>query len=108
MQLKKYREDNNINDYGWLFYTSFVTEKKCILNGTLNEWCKKIGTMIGHPTLHPHDFRHSFATLLKNNGGLSLEDVSMLLNHSGVDVTRKFYIKEDTSKVRKLKDNFVI
>lgn len=108
MQLKKYREDNHINDYGWLFYTSFVTEKKCILNGTLNEWCKKIGTMIGHPTLHPHDFRHSFATLLKNNAGLSLEDVSMLLNHSGVDVTRKFYIKEDTSKVRKLKDNFVI
>ena len=108
VELKDYREDNNINDYGWLFHTSFVTEKKCILNGTLNEWCKKIGTMIGHPTLHPHDFRHSFATLLKNNAGLSLEDVSMLLNHSGVDVTRKFYIKEDTSKVRRLKDNFVI
>ena len=108
LQLKEYRETNNINDYGWLFYTPFVTEKKCILSGTLNEWCKKIGLMIGHPTLHPHDFRHSFATLLKNCAGLSLEDVSMLLNHSGVDVTRKFYIKEDTSKVRKLKDNFVI
>ena len=108
IELKKYREENNINDYGWVFYTPFVADKKCILNGTLNEWCKKIGTMIGHPTLHPHDFRHSFATLLKNEAGLSLEDVSMLLNHSGVDVTRKFYIKEDTSKVRKLKDNFVI
>lgn len=108
IQLKNAREGNNINDYGWLFYTPFVTENKCILSGTLNEWCKKIGSMIGHPTLHPHDFRHSFATLLKNEAGLSLEDVSMLLNHSGVDVTRKFYIKEDTSKVRKLKDNFVI
>ena len=108
IQLKNYREGNNINDYGWLFYTPFVTENKCILSGTLNEWCKRIGSMIGHPTLHPHDFRHSFATLLKNEAGLSLEDVSMLLNHSGVDVTRKFYIKEDTSKVRKLKDNFVI
>lgn len=108
LQLKQYREEKGINDYGWIFYTPFVTEKKCILNGTLNEWCKKIGSMIGHPTLHPHDFRHSFATLLKNDAGLSLEDVSMLLNHSGVDVTRKFYIKEDTSKVRKLKDSFVI
>ena len=108
IQLKNHREGNNINDYGWLFYTPFVTENKCILSGTLNEWCKRIGSMIGHPTLHPHDFRHSFATLLKNEAGLSLEDVSMLLNHSGVDVTRKFYIKEDTSKVRKLKDNFVI
>lgn len=108
IQLKQYREENSINDHGWIFYTPFVTETKCILSGTLNEWCKKIGIMIGKPTLHPHDFRHSFATLLKNEAGLSLEDVSMLLNHSGVDVTRKFYIKEDTSKVRRLKDNFVI
>ena len=30
IQLKKYREDNHINDHGWLFYTPFVTEKKCI------------------------------------------------------------------------------
>lgn len=108
IQLKEYREQNNINDFGWVFYTPYVNEKKCIMNGTLNEWCKRIGNMIGHPTLHPHDFRHSFATLLKNNGGLSLEDVSMLLHHQGVDVTRKYYIKEDTSRVRKLKDDFIV
>ena len=108
IQLKEYREQNNINDFGWVFYTPYVNEKKCIMNGTLNEWCKRIGNMIGHPTLHPHDFRHSFATLLKNNGGLSLEDVSILLHHQGVDVTRKYYIKEDTSRVRKLKDDFIV
>lgn len=108
IQLKEYREQNNINDFGWVFYTPYVNEKKCIMNGTLNEWCKRIGNMIGYPTLHPHDFRHSFATLLKNNGGLSLEDVSMLLHHQGVDVTRKYYIKEDTSRVRKLKDDFIV
>ncbi|MFR7443038.1 MAG: hypothetical protein ACLUUO_05580 [Sellimonas intestinalis] len=34
---------------------------------------------------------------------MSLEDVSTLLNHSGTDVTKKFYLKVDTSKIRKLK-----
>ena len=63
--------------------------------------------MIGVSTLHPHDYRHSYATLLKNEG-VSLEDVSTMLNHSGTDVTKKFYIKQDTSKVRKLKDSVVI
>lgn len=106
-RLIKHRELNNINDYGWLFITPYVNNDKPIQNGTLNEWCKKIGGMIGVPTLHPHDFRHSYATLLKNSG-VSLEDVSTMLNHSGTDVTKRFYIKTDTSKVRKLKDNVVI
>lgn len=106
-KLIQYRKDNGINDYGWVFITPFVNENKCPLNSTLNDWAKKIGEMIGHPTLHPHDFRHSYATLLKNSG-ISLEDVSTLLNHSGTDVTKRFYIKPDTSKVRKLKDNVQI
>lgn len=106
-KLRKYRENNAINDYGWLFVTPYVNENKPINNGTLNEWCKKIGSMIGVPTLHPHDYRHSYATLLKNEG-VSLEDVSTMLNHAGTDVTKKFYIKTDTSKVRKLKDSIEI
>lgn len=104
-KLIQYRKDNNINDYGWVFITPYVREDKCPLNSTLNDWAKKIGDMIGHPTLHPHDFRHSYATLLKNDCGISLEDVSIMLNHSGTDVTKKYYIKQDTSKVRKLKDS---
>jgi len=102
-----YRKENNINDYGWIFITPFVKEDKSILDSTLNDWCKKIGNMIGIPTLHPHDFRHSYATLLKNEG-VSLEDVSTMLNHAGTDVTKKFYIKVDTSKVRQLKDSINI
>lgn len=106
-KLIEYRKDNDINDYGWIFISPFVDENKPITDGTLNEWCKKVGNMIGVPTLHPHDYRHSYATLLKNEG-VSLEDVSTMLNHSGTDVTKKFYIKTDTSKVRKLKDNVII
>ena len=83
-----------------------------------HKWCgsfgiiyeiKKCGNdtryMIGVPTLHCHDFRHSGATLLKNMG-MSLEDISELLHHSGTDVTSKFYIKKDTSKIKALKDKF--
>lgn len=106
-KLIEYRQENNINDYGWLFITPFVSENKAIKDSTLNDWCKKIGNMIGVPTLHPHDFRHSYATLLKNSG-VSLEDVSEMLNHAGVDVTKRFYIKTDSSKVRKLKDSIDI
>lgn len=106
-KLKQFRQDNNINDFGWVFFTPYVSENKPISNSTLNEWCKKIGEMINVPTLHPHDFRHSYATLLKNEG-VSLEDVSTMLNHSGTDVTKKFYIKVDSSKVRKLKDSVEI
>lgn len=105
--LVQYRKDNKINDYGWVFISPYVTEDKPINNGTLNDWCKVIGEMIGEPTLHCHDFRHSYATLLKNEG-VNLEDVSIMLNHSGTDVTKKFYIKTDTSKVRKIKDSINI
>ena len=105
--LVKYRNENGIDDYGWVFLSPYVTATRPISNGTLNEWCKKIGSMIGVPTLHPHDFRHTYATLLKNEG-VSLEDVSTMLNHSGTDVTKKYYIKTDTSKVRKLKDSIQI
>lgn len=106
-KLIEYRKENNINDYGWLFVTPFVNADNPIQDSTLNSWCKKIGNMIGIPTLHPHDYRHSYATLLRN-AGVSLEDVSTMLNHSGTDVTKKFYIKVDTTKVRKLKDSVII
>lgn len=106
-KLISYRRDKMIDDYGWVFITPFVKEGKPIKDSTLNSWCKKIGDLIQVPTLHPHDFRHSYATLLKN-AGVSLEDVSTMLNHAGTDVTKKYYIKTDTSKVRKLKDNVII
>lgn len=105
--LIQYRKENNIDDHGWLFITPYVTEDKPIRNSTLNDWCKKIGAMIDVPTLHHHDFRHSYATILKN-AGVNLEDISTMLNHAGTDVTKKFYIKTDTTKVRKLKDSIQI
>lgn len=106
-QLKAEREEKGIEDFGWVWYSGYTTEEKPISTGTLGEWCKKIGNMIGVPTLHAHDYRHSAATIAKTMG-MPLEDVSALLNHSGTDVTKKYYIKEDMSRLTKLKDQFEI
>jgi site-specific recombinase XerD len=106
-KLQKDRKEKEIDDFGWIFYTSKVTENKCINNGTLNDWCKKIGKMINQPTLHAHDFRHSYATLLKMEG-VDLEDISSMLNHAGTDVTKKFYIKQDNTRIHQIKDSIKI
>ena len=107
LRLKKQREDNGIDDFGWVFFSGHNTEDTPITNGALLDWAKKAGRLIGIESLHPHDFRHSNATLLKNSG-MPLEDISALLQHSGTDVTRKFYIREDKSRLTKLKDQFEI
>ena len=104
LKLIEYRKENNIDDHGLIFISQYVTDDKPIQDGTLNSWCKKIGELIEVPSLHPHDFRHSYATLMKNSG-IDLESISEMLNHASVDVTKKFYIKSDSSKIRKLKDS---
>lgn len=106
-QLQQYRQDNGIDDHGWVFYTGHNGTEEGVSVSTLSDWAHKVGRMIGVPELHAHDFRHSGATLLKNEG-MPLEDVSSLLNHASTDVTKKFYIKEDTKKIRNLKDKFEI
>ncbi len=103
-QLKIQRVQRNIvHDY--VFLVKYGNEWKQASVSALYDWCKKIGLMIDVPTLHPHDFRHSGATLLKN-AGMSLEDISELLNHSGTDVTRKFYIKANKKEITRKKDMY--
>lgn len=106
IQLRKQRESKSKDDHGWLFYSGRNKDKP-VNAGTLNEWCKRIGSMIGAPSLHPHDFRHSGATLLKN-AGMALEDVSTLLNHESTATTKKFYIKEDTARLSSIKRTYNI
>lgn len=110
--LKEYRVLHNIDDNGWLF----IAKDDNNLNNnsyhkadksTLWRWCKRIGKLINVPELHPHDFRHSGATLLKNKG-MALEDVSLLLNHKSTDVTNKFYIRADKKAIANNKDKFEI
>jgi len=103
LKLKQYYSDNDINYNGYVFVNKNTGES--ISTGTLDEWCKKIGEMINVPTLHPHDFRHSGSQLMKLHGA-SIETISSLLNHSGLDVTRKFYLRPDKKKIQAEKDKY--
>lgn len=107
LQLQEERKLNNVEDYGYVFIGHNTKPNTPIRSNTLNDWCKLIGKLIDVSTLHPHDFRHSGATLLKN-AGMQLEDISALLNHEGTDTTRKYYIKQDTKQITKLKDMFEV
>ena len=105
MKDEKFREDNSINDSGFLFFYTQNGETESVTTSTLNQWCKKIGDIIGVPTLHPHDLRHSASQICKLNG-MSLEDISDALNHKGTEVTRKHYLKMDKAKQKASRDKF--
>ena len=104
-ELKAQRESRGVDDYGYVFKGR--RKGKPISSGTLISWAHRIGEMIEIPTLHPHDFRHSGATLLKN-AGMALEDVSVLLNHESTDTTKRFYIKQNTAQLSALKQVYNI
>ena len=105
--LRAFRDEHGIADGGYVFIASSGEDARPVVTSTLGCWCKGIGQLIGVPTLHPHDFRHSGATLLKNNG-MALEDISTLLHHQGTDVTNKYYIKADQKKIQGAKDQFEV
>ena len=88
----KYREENGIESE-YLFITRYGGEWKKIDKSTFQgTWIKKIGKIIGVPELHCHDLRHSGSNLLYH-AGMKLEDVSLLLSHSGTDVTKAHYLE---------------
>jgi site-specific recombinase XerD len=107
LKLKQERLDNNIDDKGYVFITRYDHDFNKVAKGTMQNWVKRIGELIGVSTLHAHDFRHSGSQLLKLQG-MAIEDISELLNHGGIDVTRKHYLRQDKKKVRENKDKFEI
>ena len=104
LQLKKYREENNIES-PYVFITKYNGAYDKVTTGTLGDWTRKCGEMINVLTLHPHDWRHSGSQLLSLNG-CPIEKISELLNHSGLDVTKNHYLRQDKKKIRAEKDKY--
>ena len=104
-KVKAEREEKNIKDYGWVFYSPYVDENTCINNSTLNDWCKKAGAMIGVPSLHNHDLRHSGSNILKELG-MEIQDIAELLHHESTETTVKHYLTVNKKKVKDNKDKF--
>lgn len=106
LRLRQFREEHGIDDQGYVFASQRAAN---VYNkprtATMNKWTKTIGCMIGVPTLHPHDWRHSGSQLMKL-AGAEIQDISALLNHSGTDVTVKHYLRIDKDKIRANRDKF--
>jgi site-specific recombinase XerD len=102
-----YRKENNIDDKGYVFITKYDGQINKATKSTLQQWAKKVGEMIEVPTLHAHDFRHSQSQLLKLSG-CPIEDISAFLNHGGLDVTKKHYLREDKKKMQQTKDKYEV
>lgn len=106
LRLQKEREDEVIqNEYVFLVKHNGEIVKAGV--SALSEWCKKVGKMIDVPTLHPHDYRHSGSQLLRVSG-MPIETISELLNHSGLDVTKKHYLTQDKNRMKQEKDKYSI
>lgn len=106
IQLQQFRELHDLDDGGYIFFGRDKDGNiQPITAATLGTWCKKIGKMIGVPSLHPHDFRHSGSQLLKK-AGMPLEEISVLLNHESTETTRKHYLQADTESIRDSKDKY--
>jgi integrase len=103
--IKAYRKNMGIDDEGWIFCTCYNKQNIKVKKATLQEWAKRIGVLIEIPSFHAHDFRHSGAQLLKLNG-CPIETISELLNHTSIDVTRKYYLRQDTAKMIQEKDKY--
>lgn len=92
----------------YLFLTKFKGEwNKTRKENIQANWVKKIGAIIGVPEFHAHDLRHSGSNLLYH-AGMSLEEVSKLLNHSGTEVTQNHYLKMNYDKMQEKKDAYEI
>lgn len=104
-KMKVEREEKGIDDYGWVWYTPYTNVETCVNNCTLNDWCKKAGSMIDVPTLHNHDLRHSGSNILKELG-MDIQDIAELLHHESTETTVKHYLTVNKKKVKDNKDKF--
>lgn len=101
-----YRKKNGIESE-YLFIVKSGDSWKKVEKGTIQtSWIKRIGKLIGI-NLHSHDLRHSGSNLLYSSG-LSLESVSKLLNHSGVQITQDFYLQINYDAIQDEKTKFEI
>lgn len=94
-------------DCDYIFISGSTNNYSNVTTSTMNKWCKKIGAEIGVPTLHPHDLRHSGSQILKL-AGMPIEEISSLLNHKGLDVTKRHYLIEDKEQTKKIKSKYKI
>lgn len=85
------------NDRLFSFWAMYSTHSG--FNRKINTQLKKVGDMLGIDFLQFYSARHSWATIARNECGISMDDIALSLNHkSGYDITDT-YIKKDWSRI---------
>lgn len=85
--LREYLESRKDNSEA-LFSNKFGGR---LLPGGVREMLKQVAKAAGLQNVHPHKFRRTLATELCKHG-MSIQEVSELLGHSKIDVTRQYVI----------------
>ena len=75
--------------------------KNSITTQTINLWLNEVGDELGLK-LHPHLFRHSYATNKIQSNPNSLETISKVLGHKSSTITSKYYIGENKEDIQSL------
>ena len=95
--LERYKD--SVGDRAFNFFIRYASHKQFVHKVNLN--LKKIGNALGIPDLTLYAARHSWATIARNDCGISMDDVATSLNHkSGYNVTDT-YVKKDWSRIDK-------
>lgn len=89
------------NSAEYLFVTKYRGIFKQMSKSTIRDRVRKIGKLVGIDNLYPHTLRKTSINLLAEVGGIDL--ASEFANHSGIDVTKKHYIKKKSARDRKEK-----
>ena len=98
-----------INLYQWFIYILDRQKNRSVLemeDDDITEFlyfCKNEGNNTARMKV-----RISVISTLLKNAGMSLEDVSVLLNHESTDTTKRFYIKQDTARINDIKGRYNI
>lgn len=85
----------------YLFVTKYRGIFKQMSKSTIRDRVRKIGKLVEIDNLYPHSLRKTSINLLAEVGGIDL--ASEFANHSGIDVTKKHYIRKTTAVEKKSK-----
>ena len=88
----------------WLFESR---SGKPLNRNNIGHQIKRVGRQIGLSNVHPHMLRHTRATDLIVNKGVSTKATSLYLGHSTTSITLDMYVK-DRVNVRELFDKDII
>lgn len=91
------RYNDEVGDRAFNFFLRYSSDKQFVtkVNGNL----KYIGDALGIENLTLYAARHSFATIARNDCGVSMDDVAMCLNHKSTHSITDIYIKKDWKRI---------